>query len=190
MKTSKFLRIFALFFAFLFPKLAFPFWPLIGSGLALTGFGSYVSSKAAKAKEMLSNVDDVIFLVQLFLIAVSLLVLFLFFIWLVKFVQKKRSKRKFRDAVSLLAALKSDVVLLNEGAAFSSNELGKRNQTKNDAISALIKMLQNKFFGKKLDAQSRKQAIESLEMIRMESINSENQLILLDLWLQKFALAV
>jgi mRNA-degrading endonuclease YafQ of YafQ-DinJ toxin-antitoxin module len=182
------MRIFTLFFVCFIPKIAYPFWTLLGVIVAVPVLNGIVGSKTVKAEATLSNVNQTVFYVNWFLFLVAALVFLGVVLWIVKAIRRERQRRLFRQVVSLLASVQSDISVLNGGTVVCDGQAQLMAESKKEMVKELIKLLDDKFFAKKLDDHVLKRMIGSLELVRDESVGYDNQLVFVDQWMRKLSL--
>lgn len=188
MKFSRFMRICVLFSVCFIPNVAYPLWPLVGAAIAVPVLNGITGAKTIKAKATLSNVNQMVLYVNWFLLALAVLVFLGAVLWVVKAIQKERQKRLFRQVVSILASIQSDISVLNSGTVVSAGQAQLIAESKKEMVKNLIKLLGDKFFVKKLDGHVLKRMVGSLELVRDESVGYDNQLVFVDQWMRKLSL--
>ena len=134
---------------------AFIFVPLtlIGLGIPTLLCGQAAGKKAgieSAVRQTITNVDQAVVFVRLFLFALGIVIAFLLLCWAIKSVRTMICRRRFRNVLSLLYRLQSDVVLLKNASVLEKEELFSLELSKKEVITILLQLFRRRFFMKKM----------------------------------------
>lgn len=184
MEKNKILRVLVLFFVCLYPKLAFPFWPIIGAGLAI---GGALKAQYSEIMAVMRKINETVSTVELALLAGATIICIILILWSIKIFFKRRKIRKFQHFALSLLAIRTEMVF-KKTTAFDKEKLKQIEQTKNELLEHVDYLLHRWFFVRKLNKSVRQQMLESLEKIKSGSLDSDHQLMVIDQLLRQFSL--
>jgi len=159
---------------------AIPFAPLTFAALWVPLFGKASGAKA-KVNHTMTNVDNIVTYLKLFLIVISAILLAVFLLLVLQKLRKRSRRRMVRTAMTLFHRLQADLVMMYSIAKEKFIEL---ESSKKDTINLLKEHLQKRFFRKKLDRHAYHRIHESLALFEINKIDPKNQIIMIDQWLK------
>ena len=165
---------------------AFPFVPFSLAAVSLPFLGktaSAASSAKGNVDKTLTQVDDLILYVKVFLLFATALLLIVFVAWALRAIRRSRRRKKCLGVLKVLHRVQSDLAFL-KGAAAGIKKHKLVEQSKRDAITILSSLVTRRFFRKKLGVFTHGRMIESFALIQAGTVDLEGQEVLVDQWIK------
>lgn len=165
-----------------------PFLPLSLLAIGIPFLGGSASAKAG-IRKTLANVNGAVWYTKAFLLGLTTIFVIVLVIWTIMLLAKRRRQRKICSIATLLQRIESDTALIKEKDKLESELLNNAVVSKQKALVILEKEASRPFFKNHFGELNYKQLVDTIDLIKQDKINIENQILLIQQWQKTISVA-